>query len=314
MKRALVLLNRAAGSGRAGALWRRLEHEVAELETCEVVVAASAAAARDQLMTHLRARQVERLIAIGGDGTAHLAVDALLAAERGDVGFGLLAAGTGSDFDRHLQRRMMRMAKSQGRRPSLETDPARRLSRILRASDAQPIDAIEMHFDDGERRFGLNIASAGLSGAVDAAVERGRRHGSGSYLRATLGVLARYRPPSLRVAVDDELIHDGPLFLVAMANGSSFGKGMLVAPDAEIDDGLLDVVLVPPQARWKLPWLLPQFLAGRHVRRPQILVRRAREVRLEPAKSEPPFDFDGETLSARPARIRCLPRAIRLLG
>lgn len=301
--RTLVLLNPTAGSGRAGRIWEELCRSVPELASAERIAAASAELARSELREALASGDVDRLIAIGGDGTAHMAINGLLgvkgAAER--TSFGLVPAGTGSDFARHL---------------GLPKKPRAAVRRVLQ-SEPVPVDAIAVEREAAEgggaaTLYSLNIASAGLSGAVDEEVNASAEHGS--YLLATIRGLLRFEPRPARVIADGEVVLDGPFFLAAMANGSHFGNGMKVAPDAVIDDGWLELVLVPPVPLWKMPWLLPQFLVGRHVRLPEVLVRRVREVRIEPSAGFHPYDLDGETLEASPATFRVLPGALRLLG
>lgn len=287
-----VLVNTAAGGGKAATQWQRLEPAMADFE---ILKPESAEDARRQLRGCLG--DIDRLVIFGGDGTANLAVDVVLGEGRGDdVHVGLVPAGTGSDFARTL---------------GLPRRPAAALRRLL-AAEPRPIDAIEILGDSGRRRYCLNIASIGLSGAVDLAVNA--RSERGSYLLATLGALLRYEAKPCRVLLDGELLTDEPFFVIACANGRYFGKGMKVAPGAAIDDGLLDVVLVPPVPRWQLPWRLPQFLTGRHVQLPQVTVRRGKEVRVEPPPGFYPFDLDGETLDAEPATLRVLPGALRFLS
>ncbi|MEM9556211.1 MAG: diacylglycerol kinase family protein [Acidobacteriota bacterium] len=306
--RPLVLVNRGAGSGRGGRAWVKLREQVPQVDDCDIVAEGSAAAAQATLAERLADGTVERLVSIGGDGTAQLAVGALLDAGRGDIPFAIVPAGTGSDFAHHL---------------GVPKDPAVALREALEASHHRPLDAVRVEADDGRSSACLNIASAGLSGAVDQAVEAARRRGGGSYLLATLRVLATYGSVPLRVTIAAEPdardadafepLVEGPLWLVAMANGSSFGDGMRVAPDAVDDDGMLDVIVVPPVARWRLPWLLPRFLRGTHVHLPEVTVRRAGAVRIEPLESTQVYDVDGEVFAADAVTVRILPSVLRLL-
>ena len=291
MSRVLCVCNPAAGGGKATRIKERLRRERPELDWIE---GHSTGEARDLLRRALEDPAVSRVVAVGGDGTVHGVAELLLEdglAER--VALGVVPAGTGSDFARCL---------------GLPRRPVEALRRALE-NPPRAVDAIAVETDSGRRTFCLNIASAGLSGAVDTAVNATERHGS--YLWTTLKAVLGYRPVSCRVLVDGELLCDGPFFVVAMANGRFFGKGMKVAPGAEVDDGLLDVVLVPPVPKWQLPVRLPQFLLGRHVLMPEVKVVRASEVRIEPPDGFFPFDLDGETLEAEPATFRILPGALR---
>ena len=165
----------------------------------------------------------------------------------------------------------------------------------------------------GETRYALNVASAGISGLVDELVNAQGVRGSTAFLTATLTALRRYRPFTARVEVDGELWHDGGVFLLAVANGRSFGKGMRIAPRAEVDDGLADLVLVKPLPGWLVPLELPRLYLGHHLGSRYVDWRRARHVRLEPAGGLPPFDVDGETLPSGAADFEILPGALRFV-
>lgn len=299
----LVMVNPAAGGGRGARQWRLLRAKVPEIAEAAAIEPAGAPEARAELRRRLLEDGHERLLIIGGDGTAQLAANVLLEleAERllraSDVALAVVPAGTGSDLARHLE---------------LPRDPQAALRHVLSAKP-RPLDAIAFTTDDGRRRAVLNTASFGLSGSVVREINANPKRGALSYLAATLRGLLRYRPASCRVEADGALLGDGPFFLVAVTNGRYFGKGMKVAPAAVSDDGLAEVVLVPPVPRWQLPLRLPQFFTGRHVALPFVTVRRARQVRLLPAEDAPPFELDGEAADAAPATLEVLPGALRIL-
>lgn len=250
------------------------------------------------LLGEALAEAPERVIAVGGDGTVNLVTNVLLRKAAAGLPLprlGIVPLGTASDFARCL---------------GLPRDPRAALKSALESAETQSLDVIEVEFDDGRHFFSLNIASAGLSGFVDQEVHR---NFSGNYLWATVKALLAYEASSCRVEVEAEAFYDGPFFVLALANGRFFGKGMKVAPRAQVDDGLLDVVLVEPVPRWHLPWRLPQFLFGWHLKARPVRFRRATCVRLIPNDNFPPFDLDGEPHAAAPATFTLRPGALTLI-
>lgn len=300
----VVYVNPTAAGGRAGRAWQQSLRDHPGIEQAHIVLPSDAESAESSLDRALTG-SVERVIAVGGDGTAHLVANRLLASDlRNRVAFGLVPVGTGSDFARALR---------------LPKHPQDALAHALSASP-RAIDVIGVTGDRSPARFVINIASIGISGAVGQATNAIPQRSAFTYLWVTVLTLLRYRPPSWRLWLDERLVYDGPLFVAAFANGHAFGGGMRVAPDAVIDDGLADLVVVPPVPRWTLPLRLPQFLRGSHVRLPFVRVFRGRTLKVEPRipaargrpeepphesneilDSMPPFDLDGESFLASTA-------------
>lgn len=293
----VVFVNEKSGRGRARWLLDRLRAREARLHHAVVVSAATADSARSELDRALDGNP-ERVVIFGGDGTTHLVANRILDRGQADVTLGLVPAGTGSDFARAL--RIPRVV----------------FSAMTRALDGapQPVDALRVATDDGNCRYAINVASAGISGLVDEEVNAIRRRGTISYLAATLRALGRYRNVPCRVTVDGELWNEKPMLLLAVANGRTFGNGMRIAPHASPHDGLADIVLVGPVPRAQLPFRLPQIYLGTHLRTRFVRWGRGRVVRLEPLAPLPPLDLDGETLPSGAASITVVPGALRFAG
>jgi diacylglycerol kinase (ATP) len=295
MNRALVLVNPSAGGGRAGRFWQRLAPQVERITAFEVASAHSAEGSRRAVETAL-ARGCRRVVAVGGDGTAHLVANVLLDCGEG-VTLGLVPAGTGSDLARVLR---------------IPCDPVGAARRALLGPPV-PLDAGRCESEHGAFGF-VNIASAGVGGLVDERVNALPRRGRTAFLRATLAALRRYRCVPVRVEVDGEAWYEGPLFLLAVANGTTFGKGMRIAPAARPNDGLFDIVLVGEVAGLELVRRLPQVYLGRHLNARPVHHRQGRQVRLQPLATLPPFDVDGETYASGPAVFTIRPGALQVAG
>jgi diacylglycerol kinase (ATP) len=248
---------------------------------------------------------IERVIVAGGDGTLSEVVTGLLSAQLGDyAAIGLLPLGTASDFARGL-----------GQPPDVDAVIER-----LAAGKTSRVDAgrITHRTDEGQEVTGYfaNIASFGLSGVVDELVNQTTKIFGGrmSYMIGTLRGVARYRSDPVSISVDGELVFDGPLSVAAVANGPYFGGGMRIAPNARVDDGFFDWVIVPGMPRLSLLGKFPLLYSGSHVRDPQILQGRGRVIEARGVAGPIRLDVDGESLGALPARFEVLPGAITLIG
>lgn len=293
-----VVVNPAAASGKAPALWRSLAAEHPTLASARRIEVTGVAAAQQAIVAAIDSG-IERLIVVGGDGSIHLAANVLLEHEQGmRVALGIVPSGTGSDLARTL---------------GIPREPRAALRHLL-AGGERSIDTIAMETADGRRRHVMNVASAGISGLVDAAVNAMPTRTQLAYLQATLSALRRFVPVTARVEVDGETWFDGSLFLLAVANGTTFGRGMRIAPRAELDDGLLDVVLIRAAPLWRIALQLPRVYLGTHLKSPFVQWIRGREVRLVPQADMPPFDLDGETWDPAAATWRVQPASLRILG
>jgi YegS/Rv2252/BmrU family lipid kinase len=232
----------------------------------------------------------EVAVSYGGDGLAGAVAHAL----RGSQGtFGLLPGGRGNDFARKL---------------GIPLDPAGACL-VLALGTERTVDVAEV---DG-RTF-LGIASFGIDTDVqDIANATTRLNGQAVYLYATLRALAAWKPVPLEVSVDggEPLRFDG--YSVAACSSGVYGGGMHLAPDADVTDGLLDVVSYGALPKWRFLRGLARVFRGTHLRDPAVHLVQGREVRVDAGR---PFHIyaDGDPIGATPATIRAVPRGLRILA
>ena len=248
---------------------------------------------------------VERIMVAGGDGTTSEVVTGLLAAGLGEeVEIALLPMGSGCDFARSL---------------GLPRDPLSCVD-LLAAGERRRVDAGRITYRDrsgvSRTSYFLNEASFGVSGlTVRLVSEAAKRFGPRlAFALGTLGAIRRFRPPEVRVLVDDTPVHEGPISLVTASNGRYFGSGMEVAPPARVDDGELDCVVIDRMSKPRLVARFPSIYSGRHVELPEAAHHRARRIVAELASGEALVDVDGEAIGVLPIEIEIRPGAIGLFG
>jgi len=300
MSQTLIILNPHAGSGRAGRLWTELEpllwHTLGEL-----VVAITQRT--EEVALHLDkayASGLTRVVSIGGDGTNHALVNALADLNARHPGgppmvYGNLPIGSGRDWARFK---------------GIPFD-IKRAARWIAEAKPQPTDIGLLTFD-GQREHFLNIASAGLSGEVDRRVNKVPTRRPWTFLQATVASILAHEPQPMQVMLDGQPWYDGPAYLVAVANGTTFGHGMKIAPYAQTDDGLFDVVLVEGVSRPVILSALYRVYNGSHLTHPAVRFGQARDVRIQ-GSAAVGLDLDGEhatgcdlTFSVRPGLLHIL--------
>jgi diacylglycerol kinase (ATP) len=299
-ERTLIILNPHAGSGRAGRLWTQIEPLLWQ-ELGELLVAITQKP--DEVAPHLhmaRDAGITRVIAIGGDGTNHFIINELARLNRESpdaprMTFGNLPMGTGRDWSRTL---------------GIPHTPEQAVKWIAGAHPA-PVDIGTVSFGGAQNYF-LNIASAGASGEVARRTNSQQRRMPWTYMLGALSTLVSYQPPQVRVRLDGQTWYEGKTYLVAVANGRYFGHSMMIAPDARIDDGLLDVVLVEGMPRLEAAIALNTTYTGDHVKRKDVHLARAKVIEID-ADRVLSGEKDGELISGTTARFEVVPRALDML-
>ncbi len=235
---------------------------------------------------------IDTIVVAGGDGTWSKCAVAL--AQAGSPArMALLAAGTGNDFAKNL---------------GVDArDPVRLALRIAEG------DVQERRVDMGrvDDRWFLNCAGFGFDAAVLEQTQRDSwLRGPALYMVTALRGILSY--PGFSVSVDGAAARHH--LLTVFSNGEYFGGSFRIAPDARIDDGQLDAILVEDVARLARPLLLARAVRGTHVSSPHATQRRASSVRLEFAAA-PLYEVDGELCRAAGSlvEVASLPGALRVL-
>lgn len=308
--RVSVVVNPRAGAGTAARqlpeLRRRLDQLGASYEILETRLPGHA--------TTLARAAIDSgcslLAIVGGDGTLNEVSQAYIDAD-GVVQPGpplaLIPCGTGGDFPRSCDFARAGMAGG----------VARLTSGLRRPLD---LGVITLHDRSGRplHRAFLNVASVGISGDVDARVERGPKWlgGKTAFLLATVGAALVYANIPLEIEIDGASWHRGPVLLAAIANGQFLGGGMHIAPRASFADGLLDIVCVGDLSRAKFLSLFPRVYKGTHLELDEVRSLRGRSVSVRPLAEGKPVlvDVDGETPGYLPLSARIFPSALQLVG
>jgi YegS/Rv2252/BmrU family lipid kinase len=305
----LIILNPHAGSGRAGKLWSKIEPLLWQ-ELGELVIAVTQHP--EEVATHLdkaRAAGLTRVIAIGGDGTNHALVNELIRLNRSDpsgpqMTFGCLPIGTGRDWARTL---------------GIPFTPADAV-RWIKSAHPSPLDAGELVTEQANgataTRHFLNIASVGISGMITSQINQLIERRPWTFYRATVEALLRYRPPHMTIRLDGMLWYEGEAYIVAIANGRTFGHGMKIAPNADYGDGMFDVVLVEGMPRTRILAALNTVYSGTHLKRSDVHIQRARVAEVEcSGGSVGPLslELDGENAVGNKLRFEVLPGALSTL-
>ncbi len=283
-----LICNPSAGGGRAGRLLPRAETALRDLG-----VRSHSAVTRDLAhgcdLANRAARAGEAVVTLSGDGLVGCVVGAL----RDVPGalLGVLPGGRGNDTARAL---------------GIPSQIEAACAVVARGAER------DLDIGDVDGRSFIGIASLGFdSDANRIANAAPSRLGRLVYVYGALRALAAWRPARFELLLDGEpLAITG--YSVAACNTCCYGGGMRLAPGAEVDDGLLDVVLIAQLSKRRFLATLPRAFSGAHVDSPAVRVVRGRELRVD---ADRPFTVyaDGDPIGETPSTIRAVPRALRVL-
>ncbi|HEY4895360.1 MAG TPA: diacylglycerol kinase family protein [Solirubrobacteraceae bacterium] len=291
-----LIVNPAAGGGKAGSLAPAVERALRGYGL-------SLRRADTRHLDHARelataaAQAGETVVALSGDGMVGVIADALR--DFPDAVLGILPGGRGNDLARVL---------------GISEDAVAACETIAHGL-ARPIDlGVVADSAGGNGQAFVGIASAGFdSDANRIANEAPPWLGGQVYAYGALRALAAWRPARFEIELDPPGVrHSFTGYSIAAANSKAYGGGMRLAPDAVLDDGLLEIVAIEQVSKARFLANLPKVFGGTHVRLPTVRVFRAAEVAIS---SDRPFTMyaDGDPIGELPVRVRALRGAVTML-
>ena len=293
-QRVALIVNPTSGKGVGRAMGDETRRLLLEAGHDVVDVSGS-----DYQQARTRAREavadgVGTVVVVGGDGMVHLGVN-LCAGTTSRLA--VVAAGTGNDFARNL---------------GLPVRDPRGAVALLADGRTRKIDLGRVtHGVAGETWFG-GVLGAGFDAVVNARAQRMTwPRGQMRYNLAVMRELPVFRPIPYAVELDGHRLETRAM-LVAVANTTSFGGGMRVCPDADVTDGLFDVMIVHALSIPSFLRVFPKVYSGTHTTHPAVEIHRARRVRLEASGIH--SQADGETFADLPIDGEVVPGALRVVA
>jgi YegS/Rv2252/BmrU family lipid kinase len=300
MKDFFVVLNPWAGRGTAGRYRLQLEQQLREADASFDMVVTEAQGGATRLAWEAVERGYRTVVAVGGDGTINEVVNGLLFAEQNTglrTPLGIVPLGTGSDFVKSLD-------------GVKANDIVGAVKRLL-AGEKRPVDVGRATIGDQEPRLFLNALEVGFDAQIAAeALKIKRLRGLAVYLVAIARALTKYRAQPMKVNYDDQQI-ERPLLFASIGNGQWQGGGFNITPDAEIDDGQLDLCAINKLRLDQIVRYIPKVMKGTHTNLDIVTMARSPEILIE-AEGPIPVAADGEVLTteARQLRVETLKHAL----
>jgi diacylglycerol kinase (ATP) len=286
-----VIFNPSAGSiGEAAAVLTRLQRLKAE-----VIRTTRRRGDAEKFAREAARKKHDFIISAGGDGTLNEVVNGIVRyLDR--VYLGLIPLGTGNDFARSL-------GLPAGIDDNIDIALSKKTSRI---------DLVRVH--STSVRYFANVSAGGFSGAVDDKLtpEMKRAWGPLAYVRSAAAALPKLKTYKTDIVLDEKERLSLGLYNAVIGNGRFVAGGLPIAPEADLSDGLLDLVLVPDHPAPKIALLAAEILLGKHLSDDGIIFRRARKIALR-SRPRMRFNVDGEPVGNAPASFQILPAALSFI-
>lgn len=302
----IVIVNPQAGNGRTEKIWPNIESILEKsIGSFEVLHTTCRGDATD-LSRRILAVDTVRIVAVGGDGHLNEVLNGFIENDlpvNPEARLSFVMTGTGCDFQRSL-----------GISGKWQNAAAK-----LKDAKVRKIDVGKVTYTAADKtqkiRYFDNIASFGLSGAVDHCLEHSRLRdylgGSPLFLWATIKTVFTHPNQSIRFRIDDGPEEEICSRLCLLANGRYFGGAMHAAPEAELDDGLLDLLMLKEISVAKFLWHLPKIYKGTHLKIPEIFFQKVRKFTAE-SSEQVILDIDGESPGYLAATFEVLPKILNL--
>jgi len=250
----------------------------------------------------------ELIVGVGGDGTVNEIANGFYENNRiinPEAMLGMIPSGTGCDLSRSLK-------IPKGFRNALK---------VITGASPWKIDVGRVCYISNENReeerYFLNITDFGFGGeVVEKMRQQGKKRNASSYLQCALSTFLSYKAKRLKIKVDGRELELDDYMIGAVSNGRVFGKGMKIAPEAILDDGLFDLVLVKRMKLAEFLRNLMKLYSGTHLSHPKVMLVRGKKIEAESVDESERvlIEVDGEQIGRLPVSFEILPNSLPVLG
>jgi diacylglycerol kinase (ATP) len=306
MNKVHVIVNPSSAHGQTGKRWETIKEAIRPHFREFKYIFTEKPFQATEIARELLGDGFDLLIGVGGDGTLNEISSGFFNAQSGlainrDAAVGIIPSGTGSDFIRFMK---------------VPRDFEKSAARI-KNSAIKKIDIGKITYGGKARKkktqYFVNVADFGLGAEVIRNVSRveSSQRGAFTYYRGLLSTMMKFNSKSVRMILDGKRELQGEYLIGAVANGRIFGGGMIIAPQAEPDDGYFDLVLIESMKKLEILANTRLLYTGTIAKNPKVHILRARHIRVD-SPDEVHIEYDGEVGDSLPAEFTIVEKALNL--
>ncbi len=310
----LVVVNVFAASKQAGSVWKKAAALLDDMAVPYEARFTGGADNAQEISRKAAEAGYRKFVAVGGDGTIHDVLNGMAGyasvsscVTLSDFTLAVIPVGSGNDWIKSVA-----VPRNMSKAVSLIAEGRTTQQDVVRVSI---MDSEEVVSDS----YMANIGGVGLDARVAEIVnkkkEQGRR-GKKLYIGALIYCIKNRAPVKAKVICDGKLVFDGKYLSMAFGIGKYSGGGMRQTPLAVMDDGLLDVVIIPDISMWTIARKAPRLFTGTFHKVDVLTQERCREVQVipyGPADAEP-VEVDGEIVGRAPVKMTVLPDQLNIVS
>ncbi len=301
----LAIVNPCSSNGNTGKEWPAFEKMIKEAGLEFESQLTEYPGHATEIARHALKNAYEIIVSVGGDGTMNEVLNGFFENDQPinkNASLSVFSRGTGCDF-----------ARTMAIDNSVEA-----IIEILKNKKRRYLDIGKCRFLEysGEQvdRYFLNVSDVGIGGETTYRVNRNSKALKGflSFLIGTISTIAVYKNKKLHIVIDDKTFINKTLNTVVIANGKYFGGGMQIAPDAKIDDGLFDIIVLGNFSKSELIMNFPKIYKGSHIGHPKVERYRGKKIVIK-STDRVLIELDGEQPGTLNAEYHIIPKAISVL-
>ncbi|MBT8221292.1 MAG: diacylglycerol kinase family lipid kinase [Bacteroidia bacterium] len=293
MLKYLLITNPASGKRKGVDILRQVQPILRSVDIELESIMTSHTRHAEDIIREVDLTKFKAICVVGGDGTYHEVINGLLTRKDGiELPLGFIPAGTGNSLLK-----------------SLALDTVEAATKNILKGNIQTCDIAEIDTQTG-KVYSFNVIGWGIPTDVNTMAEQFRWAKTQRYNLAAIMAIFRNRSRIAHVEMDDQIVHGDISFIVA-CNTAYAGNGMQLAPDAQIDDGLLDLLVIKKVSRFKLFRLFTKIFSGTHLPNNDIQYFRVKHFKVQ-SDADIPLIIDGETLGSAPFSVKVLPNRIKI--
>lgn len=295
-----VTVNPNSGAGKAGKDWEGLKNKLHQANVPFDYVISQKHRENIGQVTEAIDLGYRKIITVGGDGTLHHVVNGIFsqqAVSPAEISVGMISIGTGNDWVRHF---------------NIPRNYKKAIS-VIQAGKTATQDVGILQYEGGNKKeYFMNFAGIGYDAYVVEHTAHLKKFGQSAYLYGLVQCLFKYDAQHLTVEVDGEKLLDEEVFMMIAGLGKFAGGGMKLSPDANIDDGLLDLTIGKELSKAEIIMLVHKLFNGSYVHHPKVVTRKCKHIKVMPHTAIVQAEADGELIGGGPFEISIAPQKLKI--